>query len=104
MPRYLMTWEIDPARVPVDMNERAVLWRGMIGMTKQQMRDGNTKDWGLFVGEGRGYAVGELSPIELYKNMQKYYPFVKFETHQVMTIDEVDEALKSMEVPEAVRV
>jgi len=99
-----MTWEVDATRVPVDMNERAVLWRGMMEMIKQQMRDGSTKDWGAFVGEGRGYSVGELSHVELFKQMQKYYPFVKFETHQVLTIDEVAEALKSMEVPEAVRV
>jgi len=96
MPKYFMTWEVDPARAPVDMKERAVLWSGMLEMVKQQMKEGTTQDWGIFVGEGRGYSVGEQSPVELATTLQKYYPFVEFEVHQVMTIDEMAEVFKSM--------
>ena len=96
MPRYFMTWEVDPTRAPVDMKERAVLWSAMLEMVKQQMKEGTTKDWGAFVGEGRGYSVSEQNPVEVATNLQKYYPFVEFEVHQVLTADEMSEVMKSM--------
>ena len=96
MPRYFMTWEVDPTRAPVDMKERAILFNGMLDMIKQNMKDGITKDWGLFVGEGRGYSVFEQSPLELARNLQNYYPYVEFEVHQVLTVDETADMFKSM--------
>ena len=96
MPKYFMTWEVDPDRVPVDLRERSALWSGMVEMVKQQMKDGTTKDWGAFVGEARGYSIGEVSEVELAKNLQKYYPFVNFEVHQVISIDEMAEVIKSL--------
>ena len=96
MPRYLLTWEVDPTRAPIDMKERAVLFNGMLEMIKQQMKDGITKDWGVFVGEGRGYSINEQSPVELAATLQKYYPLVEFEVHQVLTVDEMAEVFKSM--------
>ena len=96
MPKYFMTWKVDPARMSVDIKERAVLLSGMAEMVKQQIRDGTTKDWGAFVGEDRGYSVVESSHTDLHMNMQKYYPFVEFETHQIITIDEIVEGLKSI--------
>ena len=55
MPKYFMTWEIDPTRVPTDMKERAALWGGMVEMIKQEMKEGITTEWGCFVGEAKGY-------------------------------------------------
>jgi len=96
MPRYLLKWEVDPNRAPIDMRERAVLFNGMLEMIKQQMKDGVTKDWGVFVGEGRGYSINEQSPVELAATLQKYYPYVTFEVHQVLTVDEMAGVFKSM--------
>ena len=96
MPKYFMSWEVDPSRVPIDSKERAILWSGMLEMVKQQIKEGTTKDWGAFIGEGRGYAVGEQSEIDVVRTLQKYYPFVDFEVNQVITVDEMLEALKPM--------
>ena len=96
MPKYFMTWEVDPSRVPVDIRERAILWSNMMEMVKQQFKEGTIKDWGAFVGEGRGYSVAEDSEIGIFQTLQKYYPFIEFEVHQVMTVDEGLEALKPM--------
>ena len=96
MPKYFMTWEVDPSRAPIDSKERAVLWSGMLEMVKQQIKNGTTKDWGAFVGEGRGYAVSEQNEIGVVQTLQNYYPFVEFEVHQVITVDEMLEALKPM--------
>ena len=96
MPKYFVTWEVDMTRAPVDIKERAGLYYGMVEMVKQQIKDGTTKDWGAFVGEHRGYSVMEQSPVELVNTLQQYVPYVSFEVHQVITIDDLAEALKSM--------
>ena len=96
MPKYFMTWEVDPDRVPIDLKERSVLWSGMLEMVKQQIEEGTTTEWGAFVGEAKGYSIGEVSEIELGKNLQKYYPFVNFEVHQVMSIDQMVEVANSL--------
>ena len=96
MPKYFMTWEVDPTRVPIDLKERGGLWGGMVEIIKQEIKDGITTDWGCFVGESKGYSVGEQSEIDLAKTLQQFYPFVTFEVHQVMTIDEMAEVIQSM--------
>ena len=96
MPKYFMTWEVDPTRVPIDVKERGGLWGGMVEIVKQEIKDGITTDWGCFVGESKGYSVSEQSEIDLAKTLQQFYPFVTFEVHQVMTIDEMAEVIQSM--------
>jgi hypothetical protein len=96
MPKYLITWETDPDRVPLDLKERGALWQGMVAAVKQQMADGVTTDWGMFPGEGRGYAIGESSALEMSKLLQQFYPFVIFEAHEVLSIDDLDEMAKSL--------
>ena len=46
MARYLILWEIDPARVPTDAKERGTAWLVMVEMMKADMKKGVTKDWG----------------------------------------------------------
>jgi len=96
MPKYFMTWEVDPTRVPIDLKERGALWSGMVEMVKQEIKEGITSDWGAFVGETRGYSIGEQSEVDLAKTLQQFYPFVTFQVHQVMTIDEMAEVIKSL--------
>lgn len=96
MPKYFMTWEVDPSRAPVDPKERGALWSGMVEMVKQQMKDGTTLDWGCFTGETKGYSVGSQSAVDLAKTLQQYYPFVIFEVHEVMSVDDIGELAKSL--------
>ncbi len=96
MPKYLISWEVDPSRVPLDLKERGALWLGMVSMIRQQISDGVTTDWGAFVGENKGYSVGETSEIELAKLLNQFYPYVLFEVHQVASIDDLAEVAKSL--------
>ena len=96
MPKYFMTWDVDPSKAPVDPKERGALWSGMMEIIKQQIRDGITSDWGCFVGETKGYSVGEQSDIDLAKTLQQFYPLVTFEVHQVMSVDDIAEVAKSL--------
>ncbi len=96
MPKYLTTWETDPSRAPVDPKERGALWGAMVAMVKQQMSDGVTTDWGAFVGENRGYAIGEASALEVSKLLQQFFPYITFETHELLSIDQMGELAQSL--------
>ena len=96
MPKYFMTWEVDSTRAPTDPKERGAMWAGMLDMIKQDMKEGKISDWGSFPGESRGYSISEQSMLDLSKNLQRFYPFVDFQVHQVMSVDEVAEVAKSL--------
>ena len=96
MPKYLIMWEVDPNKAPVDPKERGALWAGMVEMIKQEMKDGITVDWGCFTGEARGYSIGNNDALNLSKELQQYYPFVTFDVHQVMSVDDIGEVAKSL--------
>ncbi len=96
MTKYLVTWEINADRVPLDPKERGAMWGGMLAAIKQQMSEGVIADWGAFTGENRGYAVANSSALELTKQLQPNYPYVIFEVHEVMSVDEAGEFAKSL--------
>ncbi len=96
MPKYLITWEVDRSKAPIDPKERGALWSGMVEIIKQQMKDGITLDWGCFVGETKGYSIGNQSAVDLAKTLQQFYPLIDFQVQQVMSVDEIGEVAKSL--------
>lgn len=96
MARYLIMWELDPAKIPANPKERAQLWSPMVHMVRHGMKSGVTKDWGSFLGEMRGYSVAEGTEVELAKMMQQYVPFVHFTTHAVLSLDDNSKMMEDM--------
>ncbi|MFC2014444.1 hypothetical protein ACFLUP_00435 [Chloroflexota bacterium] len=96
MPKYLITWEIESARTPIDPKERGKMWTQMLSLIQQDMKDGKTTDWGSLPGEGKGYSISEQSALDLSKNLQRFSPFIKFQVNQVMTLAETIELSKSL--------
>jgi proteasome assembly chaperone (PAC2) family protein len=94
MGKYLILWDIDTNKIPVDAKERGAGWTLLMEMVKQDMKRGFTKDWGAFVGETSGYAVDEGSEVEVMKALQQYVPFVHFEVHPVASVSQVEEMIK----------
>ena len=95
MAKYFMTWEADESLWPADPKEQGALGVKLAEMVKQSMKEGKTIDWGVFVGGDKGYAVVEGNGIDLYKDIQRYHPYINFMVHQVLSIDELLEAQKS---------
>jgi len=93
--RYLILWEIDPARVPVNAKERGTAWLAMIEMIKAGMKKGIAKDWGSFTAELKGYAIQEGNEVSIMTEMMQYAPYVKFEVRPVATLAQVEEAIKA---------
>ena len=96
MGKYLMIWDLNLALTPVDPKERAAGYELLMAMVKQDVEKGLSKDWGNFVGEGSGYCIVEGSEVEVNKMVQQYAPYVRFKTHPVVSMEQVDEVIKSM--------
>lgn len=96
MGKYLMLWEMDNARVPVDPKERGGGFQLLTAMVNQDIQKGKLKDWGAFVGEMNGYAVAEGTEVEIGNTIQQYVPFVTFKTRAVASVSQVDEMIKAL--------
>ncbi len=96
MGRYLLLWQLDPSRVPVNPQERGGAWAVLTAMVKQDLKKGILKDWGSFLGEEGGYAVIEGTEVEVVNSLQKFVPYVSFETRPVATVNQIDEVIKAL--------
>ena len=96
MGKYLVLWEVDQARIPVDPKQRAQGWGMLMKMVRQDMEKGITKDWGGFVGEHSGYSVLEGTELEIMKSLAQYAPWCIFEVHPIATESQVNEMIKAL--------
>lgn len=96
MAKHLMLWELNISHVPLDPKERGQGYALLMEMVKRDIEMGLTKDWGCFVGEGRGYCVVEGSEVEVSKMVQHYSPYCKFRTHPVASVEDMDEVISSL--------
>lgn len=96
MQKYLMTWKLNRALIPVNPQERGEGFAMLMEFVRRDMEMGLTKDWGSFVGESGGYCVVEGSEVEVSKMVQQYSPYCEFETHPVATADQIMEMINSL--------
>jgi hypothetical protein len=96
MARYLILWEVDQTRIPINPKERGAGFAALMKMVRQDREKGLTKDWGAFVGEDRGYSINEGSELEVMKGLQQYVPFVRFQVHPIASEDLVNEEIKAL--------
>jgi hypothetical protein len=91
-----MLWELDMARVPVDPRERIAGWNMLMKMVEDAMKSGGLTDWGNFAGMSAGYAIFEGTEEDLHRGNIMYFPYVKFETHPVLSASQSIEAIKAL--------
>ena len=96
MGKYLVLWQIDPSRVPVDAKERGATWGLFMEMVKKDIQVGTTKDWGAFVGETNGYTVAEGTEVQIGNTLMQYAPYVNFEVHPIASVAQVGDIIKKM--------
>ncbi len=96
MARYLILWEIDSSRVPNDPKERGEAWELLINMVKHDIEEGPGVDWGAFVGSERGFSIAEGSELDINIMVQQYYPYVKFKTFPVGTLNQSEQLINTM--------
>ena len=96
MAKYLILWKSDNSKVPTDPKEAVALNMRQGEMTKQAMKEGKVTDWGLFPGGGGGYALAEGSALDVFTGSAQFMPYITFKVQEVLSIDEVMAAMKSM--------
>ena len=96
MSRYLLMWELDTTKVPIDRKERGGGFDLLMAMVKQDIEKGLIKDWGAFVGEINGYCVVEGSEVDVGNMIHQYVPFCFFKTYPIANVDQVAEIIKTL--------
>jgi len=96
MGKYLILWEIDQTKIPLDPKQRGEGWSLLMAMVRQDIEKGITKDWGAFVGQTNGYSVFEGSEVEVMKTLQQYVPFCIFKVHPIATESQVNEMVAAL--------
>jgi hypothetical protein len=92
MAKYLVLWKADTSRTPNVPKEIGEQWSYLIGMVKQEIKEGFIKDWGFFADEdGAGYTILDCSKMEAMKHVHKYFPFIEWEIHSLASVDELQE-------------
>jgi hypothetical protein len=96
MGRYLVLWELDPNRIPVDPKERAAAWQASMGAVGKAIEDGIIKEWGAFVGDINGFGIYEGTEAEVSAVMHQFIPFARNRVYAFTTLGEGQEWLNSM--------
>ena len=96
MAKYLILWEMANDRLPAEQKEAMALVMKQIEMTKQGLATGQLTDWGIFPGANGGFALSEGDAAAVMIGCQQFAPYCTFNIQQVLSLDEVAEAFKSM--------
>ena len=96
MGKYLVLWELDQTKIPIDPKERGEGWGLLMGMVRQDIEKGITKDWGSFISEGKGYTVVEGTELEVMKTLDQYVPYCTYKVHPIATESQVNELVKAL--------
>lgn len=93
MAKFLLLWESDMTRAPLDPKKRLAGWTMLLNMVKDDLESGRLKDWGAFPGEHAGYAIMEGTDQEVLIGTEKYVPYVRFKTHSVISVSQTLESM-----------
>jgi hypothetical protein len=96
MGRYLLLWEIDRTKIPLDTKERGIGFEMLLGIVNEDIKKGVTKDWGAYVGEYKGYSVVEGTEVDVINQLERFSPFVIFNVHPIASVTNVGEMIKVM--------
>ena len=96
MGKYLVLWEMDRSKIPVDAKERGAAWTLLLDMIKKDMQAGVIKDWGAFVGELGGYNICEGTEVEIGAMLVQYAPYSSLKVHPLASMAQMAEVFKRM--------
>jgi hypothetical protein len=96
MGKYLVLWELDQTKIPIDPKERGAGWSMFMAMVRKDFEKGITKDWGGFVGENKGYTIAEGTELEIGNILQQYVPFCIFKVYPIATEGQINQMIKAL--------
>jgi hypothetical protein len=96
MGRYLVLWEADETKIPLDPTVRRESWLAGCEMVKEDFKSGLAKEWGVFLGQAKGFAIDEGTEEEVQKGLLKYIPYFRFQIIPILYLDQQVEAIKTI--------
>jgi hypothetical protein len=96
MGKYLIMWEADESKIPVDPQERKTGWLGAIEMVKQDKKNGVLKEWGVFLSQPNGFDIVEGTETEVHQMALKYIPYFRMKIYPYLSVEKAEEAIKAM--------
>jgi hypothetical protein len=96
MGRYLIMWEADESKIPLDPKERKAGWLAAIEMTKQLIKDGKIKYWGGFVGQTKGFNIVEDTEENIHSDTAKLIPYFRFKVYPLISFEKAEKVIKAM--------
>ena len=93
--KYLILWELDQTKLPIDPKERAAGWAAFMAMVRKDHERGVTTSWGSILGGG-GYTLMEGTVLEVMIALQQYVPFVTYKVHAIASESQVNELIKAL--------
>jgi hypothetical protein len=92
-----MLWEIETSHTPEDSTERKAQYKTLQGPTKQLIDDGIVKEWGVFLGQPRGYCLVEGDDVVLQTIANNFGPYVTFELIPIVSFENAVAATEAMD-------
>jgi hypothetical protein len=96
MARYMLLWEYDTSRCPLDAKEKVGQWLALTDVVKRQLKSGEIKEWAHYAGESAGYVIVEGNELDALKISGTYAPYVKFTSKVLLTIEQCEQVWKSL--------
>ena len=83
MGRYLVLWEADESKIPLDAKERQDGWLMATAMVREDMKAGLVKDYGVFLGQPNGFTIAEGKEEDVINNI---CPFSVLRLYQLLPL------------------
>ena len=96
MARYMLFWEYDATRCPLDPKEKVGQWLALTEVVKNQLKNGQIKEWAHYAGETSGFVIVEGTEMDALKVSDSFVPYVKFTSKVLLTIEQCEQVWKSM--------
>ena len=94
----LILWKAENTLFPLNPEERRTLIMSMAEGVKKNLESKTFTMWGISAGGGQGFTVSEKEPREIYAATAPYFPYIKFEITPMLSIDEMIDTIKSMQL------
>lgn len=99
MTKYIVSWKTVNARLPDNDEMRLKLETRLLETVRNSLKMGKLKEFFIFPYGNAGYALFEGTETELAVEAIKYAPFIEFDVHPVVNVDQYLEILNKVRVP-----
>lgn len=96
MSQYLLFWEMEESKLPQETEARGAVVSGLLDQVKADQQKGKIKEWGAFLGGGKGFCLVEGEDTDIAALMHRYRPYVCFESQPYLSLSRVEDMLKGL--------